>query len=118
MHVKSHADRTGRGELETETTIQLRRAVIRKQTDVGGVRCGCIDVFHQRLHYPGAETLALVIRMNGNIDDVAIWTRAISDADVAYLWNDGAGNSVPEPTTLVLAVIGLLSLGLYGWSRK
>jgi hypothetical protein len=56
---------------------------------------------------------------NGNIDDVAIWTRAITPEEVGYLWNDGAGNAVvPEPTSLLLAALGLLALGLYGWQRR
>jgi hypothetical protein len=53
------------------------------------------------------------------MDDVAIWTRAITDDEVGNLWNDGAGNAVvPEPTSLILTALGLLALGLYGWRRR
>ena len=55
---------------------------------------------------------------NGSIDDVAIWTRTITDDEVGHLWNGGAGNAVPEPSSMILAAVGLLVLGLYGWLRR
>jgi len=54
---------------------------------------------------------------NGNIDDVAIWNRALTSAEVALIFNNGDGASirslvappvVPEPAT---ATLGLLALG-------
>ena len=31
---------------------------------------------------------------NGPIDDVAIWNRPLTDAEIASLWNNGTGNSL------------------------
>ncbi|MBT3201532.1 MAG: PEP-CTERM sorting domain-containing protein [Phycisphaerales bacterium] len=43
---------------------------------------------------------------DGIIDDVAIWSTALSDAEVASIWNGGAGASiaslVPEPATMFI----------------
>ena len=58
----------------------------------------------------------------GLIDDVAIWDRALTVDEVALLWNNGdgtpAGFVIPEPTGIVLAVIGLLGLGAFGRRRR
>ena len=43
---------------------------------------------------------------NGLVDDVAIWARALTDEEVATLWNDGNGRSVGsliQGTTVVPA---------------
>ena len=62
--------------------------------------------------------------MNGMIDDVAIWNRTLSDGEVSQLFsengvviNNATTNAVPEPSTLALSVLGLLSL-LYMKRRK
>ncbi|MFT6861483.1 MAG: hypothetical protein ACJAVK_000035 [Akkermansiaceae bacterium] len=53
---------------------------------------------------------------NGNIDDVAIWNRALSQSEVDSIWNGGTGASiaslsvVPEPTSLALLGFGGLAL--------
>ena len=60
-----------------------------------------IGAYHDDDEYYGFE---------GIIDDVAYWNRALTPADVAYLYNGGAGNPVPEPVTLCL--LGLGGLGL------
>ncbi len=46
--------------------------------------------------------------LGGQVDDLAIWNRALSDTEIAGL-ADGT-LSIPEPTSLVLAVFGLVSL--------
>ena len=45
--------------------------------------------------------------MNGRLDEVAIWNRALLDSEIAHLYNGGLGNPVfpvPEPATLVLLI--------------
>lgn len=37
-------------------------------------------------------------RWNGVIDELAIWNRTLSDAEVVTLWNGGAGVQYPEPS--------------------
>lgn len=54
---------------------------------------------------------------NGRLDEVAIWNRAISDDEIAYLYNDGLGHrviAVPEPSMIQLAVLAMLPLA---WRR-
>ncbi len=54
----------------------------------------------------------------GLIDDFRIYNRALSEADAAQLFSEGPGFVVPEPTSSVLAVVGLLSLGLVRRRRR
>lgn len=53
----------------------------------------------------GANSLALHIGKNpgaanrewyGMIDDVAVWDRALSDSEIAQIWNSGAGSSIGD----------------------
>jgi hypothetical protein len=49
--------------------------------------------------------------VDGRLDEVAIWNRALSASEVASLWNNGQGmliSSVPEPSTLVLSGLATL----------
>ena len=57
--------------------------------------------------------------VDGRIDETAIWTRALSDAEVAYLYNGGVGNPiVPEPATLIVwSLLGASGIAV-GWSRR
>ena len=56
---------------------------------------------------------------NGEIDDVAIWNRALSESEILQIFNAGqAGTSlgaIPEPT---VGLLGLLSLGLLTIRRR
>ena len=58
--------------------------------------------------------------LDGRIDETAIWTRALSDNEVAYLYNRGAGNPiVPEPTSLVVwCLLGALGICVAWWRRR
>jgi hypothetical protein len=51
--------------------------------------------------------------LTGKMDEVAIWTRSLSDAEVLSLWNEGAGRSVVA-TPDCGATLGSLGLGLVG----
>lgn len=54
---------------------------------------------------------------DGNIDDVALWDRALTPAEISSIWNDGDGASIasltiPEPTSIVLCGLGGFALML------
>jgi hypothetical protein len=61
---------------------------------------------------------------DGRVDDVAIWDRVLDADDVSLIHSQGLlGNSlgaitIPEPSTLALASLGLLGLIGYGRRRK
>lgn len=59
--------------------------------------------------------------VNGLIDEVAIWNRAISDTDIKYLYNNGVGNTistpVPEPSN-ILGLGAIAGLGLVGGLKR
>jgi hypothetical protein len=48
--------------------------------------------------------------VDGVIDDVGYWNRALTADEVAYLYNDGAGRPIPEPMTMCLLGLGALML--------
>ena len=48
--------------------------------------------------------------MNGSIDEVAIWDEALSNAQIAALYNNGNGTAVPEPTSLVILSLGSVAV--------
>ena len=51
---------------------------------------------------------------SGNVDDFRIWDHAIDDAGAAAVYNSGLGDFIPEPTTSLLAALGLL----LGFTRR
>ena len=59
--------------------------------------------------------------VNGLIDDVGIWDRALSPAEIGALWNDGnglqLGSAVPEPSTWVMMLVGFAGLGYAGYRK-
>ncbi|MGB8991067.1 MAG: LamG domain-containing protein [Desulfobaccales bacterium] len=58
--------------------------------------------------------------LNGLIDEAAIWSRALTDDEIAYLWNGGDGNPVgvvPLPSTVILLGSGLVGLLGAGWRK-
>ncbi|MGP0067371.1 MAG: LamG-like jellyroll fold domain-containing protein [Isosphaeraceae bacterium] len=55
--------------------------------------------------------------VDGRMDEIAIWDRALTTSEIASLWNNGQGmlmSSVPEPSSLMLAGLGLL-VGCCHW---
>jgi trimeric autotransporter adhesin len=59
--------------------------------------------------------------VDGRLDEIAFWNRALSTSEIASLWNDGHGMliptaSVPEPSSLVVAGAG--GLIYLGYCRK
>jgi hypothetical protein len=48
------------------------------------------------------------------LDDVRIYSVALSSADVAAIYNGGAGDVIPEPGTIVMLLVGLT---MCGWRR-
>ena len=56
--------------------------------------------------------------LKGSADEVAIWSRALTDGEITTLYNGGAGTQVPEPSTLVLLALALLGMGAlaFGWA--
>lgn len=57
--------------------------------------------------------------MDGGIDELAIWNRALSNTEISQLYNGGAGLIIPEPSSLLLVASGCvaLSCGLRRRSR-
>ena len=62
--------------------------------------------------YVGAQPTNPGAHVNGRIDDIAIYDRALSATEVQQL------SAVPEPSSLSLLTLGTLSLVGYGWRRK
>jgi hypothetical protein len=56
----------------------------------------------------GSDTISAPL--NGAVDETAIWSRALSDAEITGLYAGGFGQQVPEPSSVALFGAGLLSL--------
>ncbi len=67
--------------------------------------------------YVGSESLGTGTgnyrkAFDGVVDYIAVWDRALSESEVQQVL------AVPEPSTLVLALLGLLGMAFYGRYRK
>ena len=63
---------------------------------------------------PEADTGSHFREWNGNIDDVAMWDRALDSTEIAEIYNGGVagaslGQLIPEPSS---GLLGLLGIGL------
>ncbi len=56
--------------------------------------------------------------LNGRLDEIAIWNRALSNSELIALYNGGAGAIVPEPSTLVLLGLGTLMAACSRFARR
>lgn len=54
--------------------------------------------------------------LRGSIDEIAIWTRSLSDQEIQTLYNEGDGYIIPEPSTDILIIIGIGAMAL-PWRR-
>ncbi len=59
--------------------------------------------------------------VNGLIDDVGIWDRALSRDEISSLWNGGNGlefgSPVPEPSTWAMMLLGFAGFGFAGYRQ-
>ncbi len=56
--------------------------------------------------------------VDGLIDEVGIWDRPLSGAEVSALWDGGAGEPIaPEPSSLVLTGAAMLGVMVVRWRR-
>jgi hypothetical protein len=60
----------------------------------------------------GARDGAQNFPLKGGADEVAIWSRALTNAEITALYNAGSGMMIPEPSTLLLLSAGLAGLAL------
>ena len=60
----------------------------------------------------GARDDAQNFPLNAGADEVAIWSRALTSAEISALYNGGSGLMIPEPSALLLLSAGLAVLAL------
>lgn len=48
--------------------------------------------------------------VDGDLDEVAVWSRELTAQEVSDLYNNGSGMNIPEPTSLALLVPGMTAL--------
>jgi hypothetical protein len=65
----------------------------------------------------GADTAANTL-MTGVLDDVGVWNRALTDAEIAYLYNGGVGNPIPVPEPAGAALFAASAVPLAARRRR
>ncbi|MCG2684735.1 MAG: LamG domain-containing protein [Planctomycetales bacterium] len=64
---------------------------------------------------PGDDSNTGANHFRGKLDEIAIFGSALSAADVTAIYN---ASLVPEPSTVVLLVTGLIGLLCYAWKKR
>ena len=87
------------------------------QTDTG-------DLSTANAQYTGLDTWLVGTErqdsrfFNGAIDDVRIYDMELSAGEVGIIYETGPLYMIPEPSSLTIAVLGVLGLALCGWRRE
>ena len=63
-----------------------------------------------------ANGAAYRAEFDGIIDDIQVYDTVLAESDIEFLFNN-PGAAIPEPSSLVLAALGLLSLAFVAWRR-
>ena len=60
------------------------------------------------------------VRTTGLLDDYGIWNRTLSDAEITQIYDNGLQGQgiIPEPSSMLLALWGLVGLAAYRWRRR
>ena len=66
----------------------------------------------------GTHQDALSMYYNGGMDELMVFNRALSAAEVQSLLTSPPANAVPEPSTLVLTLLALATLAGLGWKMR
>ena len=60
--------------------------------------------------------------LDGFLDDFAMWTRGLNTQEVSEIYNAGLQGigiaDIPEPSSMLLALLGLVGLAGYRWRRR
>ena len=59
------------------------------------------------------------VRLTGLMDDYGIWNRTLTDAEITGIYDNGllGQGIIPEPSSMLLALWGLVGLAAYRWRR-
>ena len=55
---------------------------------------------------------------NGLLDDVRVYSTALSESEIGRLASQSISSAAPEPTTGLMALLGVVGLGLFRRQRR